>query len=270
VLATPPPDPPQAPPYDGATDGTGTGAATRRQGGRLVLGLVLAWIALDRAAVLTGSKLGSSGLLVGAIGVVATVLVEMLLFGPPLSFRRALRRVGLGRPAASGVAAALATAVLMLTFFPAFSFATGAPLALREGWPLLAAGLLAQGGIAEECLFRGYLFGHLRRTRSFWRAAALSLPPFVAVHLLLFTYLAPLVAGVALALSLLMSFPLARLYDLGGRTIWAPALLHGVAQGAVKLVVVPETHQLAMGIAWMGMCMVVPWIVFALRSAERR
>ena len=47
-------------------------------------------------------------------------------------------------------------------------------------------GLFAQAGIAEELLFRGYLFGHLREGRSFWRAALLSMPPFLAVHLLLF------------------------------------------------------------------------------------
>jgi membrane protease YdiL (CAAX protease family) len=40
--------------------------------------------------------------------------------------------------------------------------------------------------VAEEVLFRGYLFGHLRRGRSFWRAAVLSMLPFVCVHLLLF------------------------------------------------------------------------------------
>jgi membrane protease YdiL (CAAX protease family) len=71
----------------------------------------------------------------------------------------------------------------MSMFFPLFARATATPLAARDGWPLLLPGLFAQGGIAEECLFRGYLFGHLRRERSFWRAAWLSVPPFVAVHL---------------------------------------------------------------------------------------
>ena len=123
-------------------------------------------------------------------------------------------------------------------FFPLFARATATPIAARDGWPLLLPGLLAQGGIAEECLFRGYLFGHLRRERSFWRAAWLSVPPFVAVHLLLFTYMPVPVAAAATLLSLVMSFPLARLYDLGGGTIWAPALLHFVAQAGPKIAVV--------------------------------
>lgn len=57
------------------------------------------------------------------------------------------------------------------------------------------------------------------------------MPPFVAVHVLLFTYLPLPIAAAATLLSLAMSFPLARLYDLGGATIWAPAILHFVAQG---------------------------------------
>jgi hypothetical protein len=47
------------------------------------------------------------------------------------------------------------------------------------------------------------------------------------------------VAAAATLLSLVMSFPLARLYDLGGGTIWAPALLHFVAQAGPKIAVVP-------------------------------
>jgi membrane protease YdiL (CAAX protease family) len=137
---------------------------------------------------------------------------------------------------------------------------------MRGGWLWLVPGLFAQGGIAEECLFRGYLFGHLRRQRTFWRAAWLSVPPFVAVHLLLFTYMPAPVAAAATLLSLVMSFPLARLYDLGGGTIWAPAILHFVAQGAVKIAIVPEQKQAAIGIAWMAVCAVLPWAAFALKD----
>jgi len=43
-----------------------------------------------------------------------------------------------------------------------------------------------QAGVAEELVFRGFLFGHLRRQRTFWRAAAASLPPFLVAHLFLF------------------------------------------------------------------------------------
>lgn len=173
----------------------------------------------------------------GVAAVAATLAARMMLSREPLA--AALGSLGLARPAGRGVAAALAVSGVMLLYFPGYSLAGGAPLRLREGWLALAPGLFAQAGIAEEVLFRGYLYGELRRTRPFWRAATLSLPPFVAVHLLLFATLDPAIAGAALLVSVVLSFPLARLYDLGGGTIWAPALLHWVVQGAIKVVEAP-------------------------------
>ena len=105
--------------------------------------------------------------------------------------------LGFGRPRGRGRRCRAAIGAVMLLFFPLFARATEPRSRLRDGWPLLVPGLFAQGGIAEECLFRGYLFGHLRRERSFWRAAWLSVPPFVAVHLLLFTYMPSPIAAAA-------------------------------------------------------------------------
>jgi len=235
---------------------------------RLLAGLAAAYLVLDRAAALAGSTLGQAGLLVGALTVGATVLVERLLFPKPLAAVPA--SLGFGRPSGRAVGAALAIGAVMLAFFPLFARATATPIAARDGWPLLLPGLFAQGGIAEECLFRGYLFGHLRRERSFWRAAWLSVPPFVAVHLVLFTYMPVPVAAAATLLSLAMSFPLARLYDLGGGTIWAPALLHFVAQAAPKIAVVAADKQVALGVGWMAVCAMLPWAAFAFREKSPR
>ena len=50
--------------------------------------------------------------------------------------------------------------------------------------------------------------------------------PFVAVHLLMFFTMPWPVAGLAsLLLAVVISFPMAHLYELGNATIWAPALL---------------------------------------------
>ena len=237
---------------------------------RLLGGLAAGFVVLDRAAVLAGSTRGQAGLLVGALAVATITLVEWLLFPKPLAAVPAGLGFGFGfgRPAGRAFVAALTIGAVMLAFFPLFARATGTPVAVRDDWALLIPGLFAQGGIAEECLFRGYLFGHLRRQRSFWRAAWLSVPPFVAVHLLLFVYMPFPVAAAATLLSLVMSFPLARLYDLGGGTIWAPALLHFVAQGAVKLAVVPDSAQVMVGVGWMAVCAVLPWAAFAVHARK--
>ena len=239
---------------------------------RLLGGLAAGYVVLDRTAALAGSTRGQAGLLVGALTVATMTLAERLLFPKPFAAVPASLGFGFGRPAARAVIAALAIGAVMLVYFPLYARATATPMSVDDDWALLIPGLFAQGGIAEECLFRGYLFGHLRRERSFWRAAWLSVPAFVAVHLLLFTYMPVPVAAAATLLSLVMSFPLARLYDLGGGTIWAPALLHFVAQGAIKLAVVPDGAQVMLGVGWMAVCAVLPWVAFAVpaRKAQAR
>jgi membrane protease YdiL (CAAX protease family) len=124
---------------------------------------------------------------------------------------------------------------------------------------------LCQAGIAEETLFRGYLFGHLSRDRSFWRAAALATAPFVAVHLTLFAVLAWPVALASVMLSAALSFPLSYLVLVGGRTIWAPALLHCVIQGALKVVVIPESDAIFLPLVWILASAIIPYSVFLVR-----
>jgi membrane protease YdiL (CAAX protease family) len=235
---------------------------------RLLVGFLVAWLVFDRVASLTASHYGGAGLLVGAVAVATLVAVEMWRARSGLG--PTLQRLGFGRPAGRALLAAAAVGALMALYFPVFAAVVGAPLGLRPGWALLWPGLFAQGGIAEEAVFRGYLYGWLRQTRTFWRAAALSVPPFVAVHLLLFTYMPPAVATAATLLSLVMSFPLARAYDLGAATIWAPAVLHFVAQAAVKLVVLPEVHQMPMAMGWMLVSAALPWLVFLVPVRARQ
>ena len=94
-----------------------------------------------------------------------------------------------------------ATSATLLLVVPIFSWIAAASAAFVPGWPGLLPGLFAQAGIAEETLFRGYLFGRLRHGRSFRQAMGLSMLPFVAVHLLLFVTMPWQVAVAALLLS---------------------------------------------------------------------
>jgi membrane protease YdiL (CAAX protease family) len=130
-------------------------------------------------------------------------------------------------------------------------------------------GLFAQAGIAEEVLFHGYLFGHLRVGRTFWRAAAASMLPFVSVHLVLFLSMPWPIALASVLLAVVISFPLARLFELGGNTIWAPALLHFVIQATVKIVVFPHGAQ-SFALAWMAASAIVPLLVFTVKAPARR
>ncbi len=129
---------------------------------------------------------------------------------------------------------ACAVSALLWLVLVAFVLGTGVAWTMAPGWLAFVPGLFAQAGIAEEILFRGYLFRHLRRGRSFMRAALLSMLPFVAVHLILFLTMPWAIALAAVLLSVVLSCPFARLFELGGNTIWGTAVLHFVIQGTIK------------------------------------
>jgi membrane protease YdiL (CAAX protease family) len=158
----------------------------------------------------------------------------------------------------------------LLGFYPAFALVTGAPVVIAAGWYLLIPGLLAQGGIAEETIFRGFLFRHFREGRPFWRAARLAAVPFVAVHLLLFLSLDLAVALASLLVAVSLSFPLARLFERSGNSIWPPAIVHTVVQGSIKLIDPDPNSFLALAIAWMLLSAAVPWLFFLLRPERQR
>ena len=124
-----------------------------------------------------------------------------------------------------------------------------------------------QGGVAEEVVFRGFLFRRFREGRSFWRAAWLAAIPFVAVHALLFLSLEFWVALASLLLALSISFPFVLLFDRSGRSIWPSALVHAVIQGSIKLVEAGGAFA-SMSIAWIALCTIAPWVVFLMRPAE--
>jgi membrane protease YdiL (CAAX protease family) len=205
-----------------------------------------------------GSDRGQAGLIVGVVVLTAILAADWVLFrqAPAIG----VQSLGLGKPAARGTVAALGICGVLLALIPAYAAWRGVSPLMHHGWGWLLPGLFTQAGIAEEVLFRGYLFGRLRKGRGFWDAAALAAVPFVAVHLILFATLDWPVALAAVLLSTILSFPLARLFELGGNTIWPPALLHFVVQGTVKIIEIPGDAGLP--IVWMAASAILPWLVF--------
>jgi membrane protease YdiL (CAAX protease family) len=230
---------------------------------RLIAGLVAVYLVFHVSAAALGSDRGQAGIVVAGIVVSLTLVVERLLFERPIG--RAVRELGLGRPAPRGIIVALVVATLLCLVIPAFAVATGVRLTAYPGWLSLIPGLFAQAGIAEETLFRGYLFRHFRRGRSFWRAAASAAVPFVAVHLVMFVSQPWPIAMAALVLSTLIAFPLAHLFELGGNTIWPPAIVHFVVQGAIKVVQADGPSAPSLPIVWMMASATIPFLAFPVR-----
>jgi membrane protease YdiL (CAAX protease family) len=240
--------------------GSSIAVSDRSDWTRLALGLIAVYVLFQWSAATLGSDRGQAGLVVAGIVVSGTVLVESLWSRRAIT--STLRAVGLGAPRLRGLAVAAGVCGLLLLVVPAFSLATGSAVTTMDGWVWLIPGLFAQAGIAEETLFRGYLFGRLRTGRTFWRAAALSMVPFVAVHLVLFITMPFWVAMAALMLAVVTSFPMAQLFELGGSTIWPPALMHFVVQGTVKVTVLSGEASAAFPLVWMLASAVLPLFVF--------
>ena len=229
---------------------------------RLAIGLVAVFGLFQWSAARLGSDRGQAGLAVAGIVVSGTLVVEYLWWRR--SITSTLRTIGLGQPRWQGLATAAGVSGLILLVVPTFASATGSVVTSTEGWLRLIPGLFAQAGVAEETLFRGYLFGHLRIGRTFWRAATLSMLPFVGVHMVLFGTLPFWIALAAIVLSVVTSFPMAHLFEFGGATIWPPALLHFVVQGTVKVLVVSGEASEAFPMVWMMASAVLPLFVFLI------
>ena len=234
---------------------------------RLTAGLVAVYALFHQLATVLGSTRGQAGIIVGAAVCLATIAAQVMLFGQRP--RAAVRWLGLGRPSSAGLVAALAIGLLLVLVIPVFARVRGVSLEPYPGWLWLVPGLFAQGGIAEEILFRGYLFHHIREGRPFWRAALLALGPFAAVHLWLFVTMPWPVALASIALAVAVTPPLAYLFELGGNTIWGPAVLHFVIQGAVKVIQLPGEGGSVFPVVWMAACASLPWLVFLVRRPVR-
>jgi hypothetical protein len=93
--------------------------------------------------------------------------------------------------------------------------------------------------------------------------------PFVGVHLVLFASMPWPIALASVLLAIVISFPLAYLFELGGDAIWAPALLHFVIQATVKVVVFSARAE-SFALAWMAASAIVPLLIFSVKAPSRR
>ena len=234
--------------------------------GRILAGAAVMFVILQGGLTLLVPRLDQtwSALIVTAVMFAMAVSIERLAFGRDV--RQGLVALGFGRPRPSALVAATIIGVAMLAFFPLYSAATGTPLTLKADWLWVLLGAIALNGLAEETLFRGFVFGHLRQAGySFLRAGLISMAIFGAVHLFLFASNPFIVALLATLLAISAAFPLAFLYERAGRTIWAGVILH-VASHAFRLFNVGEDQMLTVGSAWILLQFGAVFLVFAFRN----
>jgi membrane protease YdiL (CAAX protease family) len=199
----------------------------------------------------------------------AAMLVFVLAFERMVFARHlveALRALGWGRANPRAVLVAVILSAAMLAFFPIVSLVLGAPIELRGDWLWILAGAIVLNGIGEETLFRGFIFGHLRRAGlSFVRAGFIALVIFTAIHLLLFLQNPFVIALAGTVIALVASFPLAYLFERAGFSIWPTVILH-VATHTIRLVAIPEPYSMTVLVAWLVMQIGIPLLIWAFRD----
>jgi membrane protease YdiL (CAAX protease family) len=232
---------------------------------RFLAGFAAIWGALELTG--TGQLSAPRGLVALVVTALVAAWVEHALLGTPPG--GLIRRLGLGRPSAPAMLLAFGVAAACLGVYPLFTLVTGEVAELRAGWPWLLAGLFAFNGLAEELAWRAYTFGHLRETRSFSRAALATMPLLAATHVPIAVSSGPAIGLGAMLAAAVTTVPLARLYELGRRTIWAPAVVHTAIDG-FRLVTVPHDAQPALSMLIIAVSLIVPLVLVELFSRRRR
>jgi membrane protease YdiL (CAAX protease family) len=203
-------------------------------------------------------------LLITAVMLVVAIICERWLFR--LNTGRALLSLGFGRPYLRAILAAVLMTCLMLAFFPVFTLVTGIPFSVKSDWLWILLSIVILNGLGEETLFRGYVFGSLRKVGfSFARAGLISMVVFAAVHLFLFVQNPFIVGLLGTLVAVAAAFPMAYLFERGHNTIWAPVLLH-VAAHAIRLVDIPDASYMTAVTVWLLLQLTIPFLVFAFRG----
>ena len=128
---------------------------------------------------------------------------------------------------------------------------------------VLLVGVFALHGLAEEIVWRGYVFRRLRVGRSFPAAAALSMPLIAVTHVPIAVASGPVIGLGAMAVAATTAVPLAYLFETGRGTLWAPAIVH-TAIDSFKLVVIPVAALTTFSLLLVAVSLLVPLLALAV------
>jgi membrane protease YdiL (CAAX protease family) len=209
-------------------------------------------------------------ILLFAWGVGAIVVAERLLFSGTLT--DASRALGFRRARTSTVVLTLLASMPMWLFLPILAWAKGVDVGLRSDWLTLLGGVVLVNGVTEEAIHRGFAFGRLRQGRSFAAAATLSAVLFGAQHFYVMATTGPTVGLASVLLAVLLTYPMALMFERGGNSIVGPAVLHTSANAPVSVFEMPQDFIATALVPHMVIVLVSLYLVFLRRwdRASRR
>jgi len=202
-------------------------------------------------------------ILLCAWGVGATFGAERLLFRTP--WGEAKRGLGFVPARRRAVIGALLVSVPMWLFLPLFAWLNDVPVRLQPNWLALLIGVILVNGLAEEVIHRAFVFGHLRRERSFVAAATLSALLFAAQHLYLVFSIGWTAGLASVVLAALLAFPLAYSFERGGNSLGGPAILHTSSNAPMNILALPQSFIASALLPHMGVVLISLYLLFALR-----
>jgi membrane protease YdiL (CAAX protease family) len=209
-----------------------------------------------------GFPLLARQLLLFAWGVGATLAAERLLFSGTLA--DAARSIGFVAARRRALLVALLVSAPMWLFLPLWAWTAGVDVRLRPDWLALLAGVVLVNGIAEEVIHRAFVFGHLRRGRSFGTAATISAAVFAAQHLYIVATTGVTVGLASVLLAALLAYPMAFVFERGGYSIGGPAILHTSSNAPAFLFALPDEFTASALVPHMGVVLGSMYLVFVL------
>ncbi len=212
----------------------------------------------------TGKALMNLPYIFNAVVVFVAVLVTVLLLNKLVhskSINTSISDIGFGKTNLSGLAPGIFVSAALLCSYPLLGYLLNASITLADSWQWNTIGLMFTAGVAEEILFRGYLFGGLRRNMNFRKAAFISTICFALAHIVMFTYMDCPVALLSTLLAVATSIPLAFLFEKGNNTVWSPAIVHTAIRTVGLVVTTDEKHFMQFSMLWISTCMILPYIV---------
>jgi membrane protease YdiL (CAAX protease family) len=230
---------------------------------KIAIGFAVIYSSLELTAHLTGDPMITvNSLLICAVVLIVSVTIERTLFN--MNFGKAIKQLGFGKPAFLSIGLSVGLSLMLFACYPLITYLTGYSFTIPPGFVWTAVGLFALHGIAEEILYRGFLFHRLREGRSFLGAGWLTVMFFSLSHIPIIVTQGILVGGMAVLLSIASSFPFALLFEKGKNTIWGPALLHFSIDTIIPVLAAgefDENSQKAV-MLWMAISAVLPYSLF--------
>lgn len=196
-------------------------------------------------------------------GVGATFVAERWLFRS--TWGEATSTLGFVATKWPTVLVALLVSLPMWLFLPFYAWYSGVAISLQPDWLALLVGVVLLNGITEEVLHRAFVFGHLRRERSFAQAATLGALLFAAQHLYLVLSMGWTVGLASVVLAALLAFPFAYIFERGGNSLAGPAILHTSSNAPMIILAMPQSFIASALLPHMAVVLMSLYLIFALR-----